>query len=127
MIELRHPGLWLFASAVLVAGVVWGSLQTGTQLPVPGGFDKVEHLGVYLGLAVWFTGLFDRNRYWAVACGLLLLGLSMEALQYLMHAGRTADPWDMAANTMGVALGVATAVLGSGGWARKVEAWLVRA
>lgn len=126
MLELRHGWWWLLASAVLVGVVVWGSLETGTDIPGPPGFDKVEHLTVYLALALWFTGLVHRGRYWLVVCGLLALGASMEALQYAMHAGRTADVLDMAANTAGIAAGIAIAVLGSGGWARKVEAWLIR-
>jgi VanZ family protein len=124
MLELRHRWLWVTASIVLVLGVIWGSLQTGLHLPVPAGFDKVEHFGTYLVLALWFTGLFPRRRYWVVVGALLLLGLSMEIGQYLMHAGRMADPDDMAANTAGVALGLIMALLATGGWAPKVDAWL---
>jgi len=126
MLPLRHRGLWLAASAVLILTVVWGSLETGVDLPVPDGFDKFEHLGTYLVLALWFTGLYPRNRYGAVAAALLALGLAMEIGQYLMAAGRMADPYDMAANTLGVGLGLAVALRASGGWTPKVEAWLSR-
>jgi VanZ family protein len=124
MLELRHRGLWLAASTVLVAIVVWGSLETGTELPFPGGYDKVEHFGTYLVLALWFMGLFRRAHFWAVASVLVLLGFSMELFQYLMHAGREADARDMAANSGGIALGSVVALLLSGEWAAKVEAWL---
>ena len=124
MLALRHRWLWGTASVVLVLGVIWGSLQTSVDIPVPGGFDKFEHLGTYLVLALWFTGMFPRARYWAVVGALLLLGLSMEVGQYLMHAGRLADPDDMAANTAGVVLGLAVALLATGGWTPKVDAWL---
>jgi VanZ family protein len=126
MLPLRHRGLWLAASAVLILTVIWGSLETGVDLPVPDGFDKVEHLGTYLVLALWFTGLYPRNRYGAVAAALLALGLAMEIGQYVMAAGRMADPYDMAANTLGVGLGLAVALRASGGWTPKVEAWLSR-
>jgi VanZ family protein len=126
MLPLRHRGLWLAASAVLILTVIWGSLETGVDLPVPDGFDKVEHLGTYLVLALWFTGLYPRNRYGAVAAALLAMGLAMEIGQYVMAAGRIADPYDMAANTLGVGLGLAVALAASGGWTPKVEAWLSR-
>ena len=96
--------------------------------PAEGGFalsgNKVEHVGSYFILALWFTGMFARDRYWAVDSALLLLGASMEIGQYLMHMGRTADPYDMAANTAGVALGTVIAMLGTGGWTQRVDAWL---
>jgi VanZ family protein len=91
---------------------------------VPQGFDKVEHFGSYLLLAVWFTGLIARKRWWLVAATLLLLGAVMEAGQYLMQAGRTADAHDMAANTAGIAAGLLLAALLTGGWAQRIESWL---
>jgi VanZ family protein len=126
MLELRHRRLWFAASLGLVALVVWGSLQTTVGVPTPQGFDKVEHFATYLVLAMWFTGLVPRARWWRVVAGLLGLGLAMELGQYLMQAGRLADPADMFANTAGVAAGMLLAWLGTGGWALKVEAWLPR-
>lgn len=124
MLTLRYRNLWLAASVVLVAIVVWGSLQTSVHLDGPHGFDKVEHFSTYAVLAIWFTGLIRRERYWLVATSLLALGLAMEFGQYLMHAGRDGDPFDMAANTAGVAAGLMLAWLLTGGWATKVEGWL---
>ena len=124
MLELRYRWLWVTASVVLVLGVIWGSLQTSLDFPAPAGFDKGEHFCTYLILALWFTGLFPRGRYWAIVGVLLLLGLLVEISQYLMHAGRMADPYDMAANTAGVALGIAMALIATGGWSLKVDAWL---
>ena len=48
----------------------------------------------------------------------------MEAGQYVMQAGRTADVYDMAANTAGVAAGLLLAALLTGGWAQRIESWL---
>jgi VanZ family protein len=124
MLNLRYRPFWIAASAVLVLGVVWGSLQTVLGGEVPQGFDKVEHFGTYLFLAVWFTGLIARKRWWLVAVTLLMLGAAMEAGQYLMQAGRTADVYDMAANTAGIAAGLTLAALLTGGWAQRVESWL---
>ena len=124
MLNLRYRPFWIAASAVLVLGVVWGSLQTVLGGEVPQGFDKVEHFGTYLFLAVWFTGLVARPRWWMVAATLLMLGAAMEAGQYVMQAGRTADVHDMAANTAGIAAGLLLATRWTGGWAQRIESWL---
>ena len=124
MLNLRYRRFWVAASVALVVAVVWGSLQTAFGGPVVHGFDKVQHFSTYLVLAVWFTGLYARPRWWRIVAALLGLGLSMEIGQYLMQAGRMGDPYDMAANTAGVAAGVALALLLTGGWAQKIETWL---
>jgi VanZ family protein len=124
MLNLRYRLFWIAASAVLVLGVVWGSLQTSPSMEVPQGFDKVEHFGTYLFLAVWFTGLMARRRWWLVAATLLLLGAVMEAGQCAMQAGRTADVNDLAANVAGIAAGLLLAALLTGGWAQRFESWL---
>jgi len=124
MLNLRYRRFWIAASAVLVLGVVWGSLQTALGGEVPQGFDKVEHFGTYIFLAVWFTGLVARPRWWMVVVTLLTLGASMEVGQYMMQAGRTADVYDMAANTAGVAVGLLLAALLTDGWAQRIESWL---
>lgn len=124
MLDLAYRPLWLVASILLVAGVIWGSLETGTRIPMAGGNDKVLHFGCYCFLAIWFAGLFARNRYVWIAVALLLLGLAMEIAQHLMHAGRQADPLDMAANAGGIVAGLTAAALFLGGWARWIEAWL---
>jgi VanZ family protein len=124
MIALRYRTAWVVASALLVLLVIWGSLQTTVQTVPQGGFDKVQHFGTYAMLAVWFTGFAQRSRYWLVAVALLALGLAMEIAQFTMQAGRVAEPLDMVANAAGVALGVLVAVLGTGGWVQKADAWL---
>jgi len=126
MLPLRYRPYWIAASCVLVAIVVWGSLQTSIRANVGLGFDKVEHFGTYLFLAIWFTGLYRRPRYWAVVAALLLLGLTMELTQFAMHAGRTADPYDMAANGAGIIAGLLFAGISTGGWAQRFEAWMTR-
>jgi VanZ family protein len=125
MLTLRYRRFWVTASVILVLVVVWGSLQTAFSVRTPHGFDKVEHFGTYLFLAVWFTGLYRRGQYWLVVAALLGLGLAMEVAQWAMHAGRLADPYDMAANSAGVAVGCVIGLAFTGGWAGKAEQWLV--
>jgi VanZ family protein len=124
MLSLRYRYFWLASSVLLIAVVIWGSLQTVITASTPHGFDKVEHFGTYMFLALWFTGLCERPRYWVIAAALLSLGLAMEVGQFLMQSGRMGDPYDMAANTAGVAAGLVLALLVTGGWAQKVEGWL---
>jgi VanZ family protein len=124
MLKLHYRWFWIAASAVLVLGVVWGSLLTMPVGAVPAGFDKVEHFGTYMFLAVWFTGLTARPRWWTIVLALLVLGASMEVGQYLMAAGRQGDVRDMAANTAGITAGLLLALLLTGGWAQRIESWV---
>jgi len=124
MIPLRHQSFWIAMSAVLVAAIVYASLTPDLSLPVPGNLDKVEHFATYCGLAVWFTGLYPRSRYWMVVTGLLVLGLGLEVAQGVMQLGRSAESLDMAANAAGVGVGLLLALSLTGNWARRVELWL---
>jgi VanZ family protein len=124
MLQLRHRGLWIALSVLLVAGVVYGSLQPDFGPDVPANFDKLEHFSAYLGLSLWFTGLFTRARFWIVAAALVAFGLAIEVAQDAMNLGRSAEVLDMAANVLGVTLGLAIAFRWSGEWARRFEAWL---
>lgn len=124
MIPLRHRRLWVAASVVLVAAIVWASLSPYVSLPGPRNVDKLEHFAAYCGLAVWFTGLYPRTRYWRIAVALLALGLGLEIAQGAMNLGRIAEVRDMVANASGVGVGLLLALALTGNWARRVEAWL---
>jgi VanZ family protein len=128
VLPLEHPRAWIAASVLLVAGIVYLSLAPpiGPDLPLPANADKVEHALAYVGLALWFTGIVARQQFWKVALGLLALGLSIEFLQAAMPYGRQGDPWDLFANVVGIAAGVAIGARRTGGWALEVEAWLGR-
>jgi VanZ family protein len=127
MLPLAHARAWLVASLLLVVAVLYASLAP-LNLPenLPSHFDKVEHAFAYMFLAVWFAGLVVRAHYWKIVLALAALGLVIEILQHVMAFGRYGDPMDMAANLLGVGLGIALASRRLGGWALKVEAWLNR-
>jgi VanZ family protein len=117
--------MWIALSAALVAAVVYASLTPDLPLPAaPAGFDKVEHFGAYCALAVWFTGLYPRSRYWQVVVGLLALGLGVEVAQGVMQLGRSAEVLDIVANAAGVGVGLLVALFLTGTWACRVESWL---
>ena len=124
MLPLRHRRVWIALSGVLLATVVFASLQPNLGPRVPANFDKLEHLAAYVVLAVWFTGLVVRDRYWTVVVGLLALGASIEVLQGVMNIGRSAEWLDMFANTLGIGLGLVIALRVTGDWSRRFESWL---
>lgn len=126
MLRLAYAPAWFAASVLLLALLAWGSLMPGSDVPGPPDLDKLEHFSTYALLAVWFTGLVPRERYWIVAAGLVAFGVLMEVLQQAMHMGRQADILDVAANVGGIGAGIAVAMWRSGGWAPRVEAWLGR-
>ena len=128
MLPLRHARRWQVASAllllvVLVAAlmpVVWFWDDRISALRWFNNVDKWLHGVTFFVLAVWFTGMFSRNRYGQIAIGLLLFGVMIEGCQYLV-AYRTADWTDAGANAAGILLGTTLALLGTGGWCERFE------
>jgi VanZ family protein len=95
---------WFLAGLALVAAVLWLSLVPLPSPPVAHA-DKVEHLGTYGALMLWFAQLGGQARRRAVtAAALVALGVGIEFLQDLTPY-RMMDPLDMLANAAGVALG----------------------
>lgn len=128
MLPLRYSRRWQFASLLLLMTVLIAAL-----MPVVwfwddriGGlrwFDNVDkwlHAFTFFVLAIWFTGMVARSRYGYVAIGLLVFGFIIEACQYLLTY-RTADWTDAGANAAGILLGVALALLWTGGWCERIE------
>jgi len=73
--------------------------------------DKVQHLIAYLCLALAGGIAFpDRRFLLALGLGLIALGVSLEIAQAFVP-GRFASIGDVAANTLGVAVGLAIARL----------------
>lgn len=100
---------WLLAGwLLLIVGVVVGSLLPSAALPAPSfsGIDKLEHLVAYGLLSAYAVLLFAPVRVQALAAlALVGLGVALEGAQAALTASRLADPADMVANTLGVALG----------------------
>ncbi len=122
MRPLKAPWLWLALGWLLVAGTCFASLVPGDRLPVPGGQDKMLHIVTYCLLMIWFAGIYRVGRFPFIAGGLLLLGLALEFGQRLV-VSRTFDGFDVAANALGIVLGVVLAMTVLGGWCQRVESW----
>jgi len=88
-----------------VATIVWLSL---TPAPPKLDFehsDKLGHFLVYGALMFWFCLLYFKTQVRIFyAAGFIVMGIGLEFIQgWLVY--RTYDPFDMLANTIGVALG----------------------
>lgn len=108
---LRHPRFWLGVWLAAVLTVIVVCLIPPPPLALPQGSDKVEHFLAYFLLGSSAVQLFQRGRalLW-IAVGLVLMGVGIEFAQGALTETRMADPADALANTVGVVVGLATAL-----------------
>ena len=133
MLPLRYAAQWRAASIVLLVLVLFSTLMPAVWFwPDRSGFvewfvpvDKWLHATTFVILAVWFAGQYRRNSYWRIGVGLLFFGALIEACQGLVTY-RSADWLDFAANAAGIAVGMAVAMAGLGGWSLWIENRLAR-
>jgi VanZ family protein len=123
--SLRLGPLWRGLAWLLLAGAILLSLgptqaiDTAWIMPFPY-HDKLGHFLAYMGLMLWFAGLYRREYYPLVAQYLFLLGMLMELTQgSLPH--RSAEFGDLVANSAGIAAGWSLAAAGMGNWCVWVE------
>ena len=133
MLPLRYVGYWRVAGFLLLAVALLASL-----MPAFWGWpdrqefvswflqvDKWLHGIAFAALAVWFSGQYHRRSYWRIALGLLAFGVLIEACQGLVRY-RSSEWLDVAANAVGITVGLAVALAGLGGWSLWLENRLVR-
>ena len=128
MLPLRYAARWRMAGLVILALVLLASLTPVFWFfPDRGGFvswfdnvDKWFHGIAFVLLAIWFAGQYRPRSYWRIAIGLLAFGVLIEACQGMVTY-RSAEWLDIAANTAGIAVGLALALAGLGGWSLWVE------
>lgn len=108
---------------MLVAGVAAGELVPARMISAIPVNDKLEHAGSYCLLMLWFAGMFDRRRHIPIAIILVVLGFTLDVLQ-LTTATRDFDMRDVAANTVGILIGLALSLTLLGGWCQRVEKYL---
>jgi VanZ family protein len=124
MLPLARPGLWMTGALLIALAIVVGSLLPGPVVQSVSSWDKLEHAGAYLVLALWLAGMADRSRYVRAAGAAFLLGAGIEAAQALLTETREGDVLDLVANGVGALVALAMAYLGLGGWALRAERWL---
>lgn len=128
MLPLRYGRRWQTASILLLLFVLLAAVMPAVWfwddkvkvLTWIRWLDKWMHGVTFLALTIWFAGLYRVRSYWRVALGLLLFGLLIEICQKLVGY-RTADPFDVAADTAGIAVGLVVAIAGAGGWCLALE------
>ena len=108
----RYKFVLTFLWALWTAGVLYGSLAPGDDLPtgwfawIPH-FDKLVHFGFYVGEAVLLMLLFEPRawRRWGVWVPVVAASALIEYLQGA-YFGRSNDPWDLLANALGATCGL---------------------
>ncbi len=99
-------GLWWLSIAALIVVCL---VPLDGLPPLPDNSDKVEHLLGYFIMAAAAVQLYRGRLLLQAAIGLVALGIAIEFAQG-MTAYRSADAYDAMFNTMGVLLGMATAL-----------------
>ncbi|HHL43277.1 MAG TPA: VanZ family protein, partial [Hellea balneolensis] len=96
---------FLAIAIILTVFVVFESLTPSRAAPTFSGGDKMIHFLAYACLAFfWFPALRRMHKFWIFA-GLFSLGAVIEILQGAFAVGRTADIYDLIANSFGVISG----------------------
>ncbi len=129
MLSLRYARRWQIAGILLLAIVLAGALVPADWFRSEGPdsllfiTDKWVHGLTFTALALWFSGQYARHSYWRLITGLVAFGLLIEATQRMVSY-RTADWMDFLADLLGLAIGMAIALAGAGGWCLRFEEWL---
>ena len=93
------------------AAIVWLSLTPAPPEVDLSHGDKLGHFGAYGLLMFWFSRLYLRTRTrLACAAGFIAMGIALEFLQGLLGT-RTYELYDVYANTLGVLVGWAAALV----------------
>lgn len=95
----RIRALMLMAGIVGIGLAFMASLDSHKQVPL----DKIIHFSGYFMLSTTFVLALRPTLFIPGLLGLVAMGVGIEFLQ--RHTGRSFDPTDMIANTMGVAVG----------------------
>lgn len=107
-----RPQLWLGLWWAMVGAVIVGSLLPALFLgDLPPGSDKLQHLLGYAVLAATAVQVFATRRALLIAgIGLVVMGVLVEVAQGTLTTTRLMDANDALANTLGVLMGLATAL-----------------
>ena len=133
MLPLRYSRRWQAASMMLLLFVlaatmmpaVWFWSDRHAFLTWFVDADKWLHGITFVILALWFAGQYRPNSYWRIGIGLILFGFLIEGCQRLVTY-RSADWFDIWADTAGIVVGLIIAAAGIGGWSLRVENWYLR-
>ena len=94
----------------MVAAVVWLSLTPSPPKLDFSQSDKLGHFVAYGALMLWFAQLYVGRARLLCAAGFVAMGIALEFVQGALGY-RSFDVFDMYANSLGVLLGWAVALL----------------
>jgi VanZ family protein len=110
--DLHFRRFWQGIGWMMVAVVVWLSLAPHPPAPPSFlGWDKAQHFLAYGCLMFWFRQAFAHHWRWPAL--LVILGVGLEWLQGFTDL-RSSDPFDIFANSIGVAIGLLVAATPAG-------------
>lgn len=124
--ELRYRRSWMLGGILMLVVIAIVCLMPMEELPKTGFSDKTEHLLAFGAVAFWFGSIVMRYDLPWLALLLVAFGGLVEVGQEAMHLGRHGDWRDLAADTLGIVLGLGLALTPLGHWARVVELQIAR-
>ena len=128
MLPLRHAHRWRLAGIVILL-LVFTSALIPPLWPDDRQFqrwlvdtDKLLHAVTFVFLAAWFAGQYPPRSYWRIGAGLMAFGALIEIAQRFVSY-RSAEWFDLVADTLGIVVGLLIATAGLGGWSLRLENW----
>lgn len=123
MLPLRYKWFW-FGTGLACVGVILALALAPASFGVPSlGSDKITHWLAFVFLTVWFLGVVEVSLTLRVVVALAAYGLLIEWLQSFTSY-RVSDPYDVAADFVGITTGWLLAAAGLRRWCWRVEAVL---
>ena len=108
ILSRREGRLATLAAAVVIA--IIASIPGPAGAPSLFGWDKLDHLSAFAALALLARAGWPAAARWVTAAALFAYGVGIELLQGSALVNRTASVSDLAANGLGIALGLAAAL-----------------
>jgi VanZ family protein len=106
----KKRALCLVLGWTMVGAIVWLSLTPSPPKAVFEASDKLAHLLGYGTLMFWFSQLYTRTTRIVYGASFIAMGVALEFVQGQLGY-RTYEVFDMYANTLGVLLGGAAALM----------------
>lgn len=111
---LLNPRAWRLLLLMLALTICWFAFVPDPPQSVDTGWDKLNHVLAFsaLSFSAWFAWGTARRRAAGVVLGALAFGAFIEIVQTRIP-GRSGEWPDLAADAIGIAVGIAAAALAS--------------